>query len=109
MKVCYEKGICDVVKEGLIPFVIEIKKGMCHGVFSKDKNIIYVHGVYGSNCLKGLMQILINKFKTNKITFTPLITDAIPNNVRGEIKLLTANHPDNPYGEELKYMECVWE
>ena len=55
------------------------------------------------------MQILINKFKTNKITFTPLITESIPSKVRGEIKVLKANHPDNPYGEDINYMETKWE
>lgn len=109
MKATYEKGPLDIVPEGLQPFRIDTKNGTCHGVYSQEKNTIFVHGVYGDNCLKELMEILITKFKTNKVTFTPLITESIPNKVRGEIKILKADHPDNPYGEELRYLETEWE
>lgn len=108
MKTLYEANQFDIISKGLIPFIIQTKKGRCHGVFSQENNTIFVHGIYGNKCLKGLMQILINKFKTNKITFTPLITESIPTKVRGVIKVLEANHPDNPYGEKLIYMECEW-
>ena len=109
MKCDYGKTPFDIIPEGLEPFDISTKKGTCHGVYCKEKNVIFVHGINGNKCLKGLMQILINKFKTNKITFTPLITESIPSKVRGEIKVLKANHPDNPYGEDINYMETKWE
>ena len=109
MKCDYEMKMFDIVPEGLEVFHVQTRKGVCHGVFNSIKKEIFVHGVYGEKCLKGLMQILINKFKTNKITFTPLITESIPNSVRGTIKTMEASHPENPYGEELRYMECVWQ
>jgi hypothetical protein len=55
------------------------------------------------------MQILINKFKTNKVTFTPLINTNIETKIRGKIKWLEADDPETPYGEPMKYLECEWE
>lgn len=105
----YNKQPFDIIEEGLEPFDISISNGMCYGVYSKEKNTIFVHLVVGNKCLKELMEILIDKFKTNKITFTPLINENLPNRVKGKIKILEANHPDNPYGEELRYLETEWE
>ncbi len=90
-------------------FIITTKKGHATGLYNKKDNRIYVHSVMSQKGLKGLMQILVNKFKTKLITFTPLITDGVPNSVRGEIKTLPHDDPMNPYGEDFKYMECVWD
>lgn len=89
-------------------FNIVTANGEAHGLYNPKEDKIFVHGVISKHGLKGIMQILINKFKTNKVVFTPLITDGIPSTVRGEIKVLSANSPENPYGEEFKYMECEW-
>ena len=86
-------------------FDINTKKGRCSGIFV-DR--IYVHHISGNKCTKGLMQILINKFKTNKITFTPLINTNIETKIRGEVKWLDANDVKNPYGEPMKYLDCEW-
>ena len=90
----------------VISFDIRTKRGSCSGIFV-DR--IYVHHIAGNKCTKGIMQILINKFKTNKITFTPLINTNIENNIRGEVKWLDANDARNPYGEPVKYLECEWQ
>ena len=96
------------IESGLEPFEIKTRKGFCTGVYSKEKNKIFVHLIEGRHCIKGLMQILINKFKTNLITFTPLITNNIPLKVRGTIKTISATDVNNPYGEDIKIMECIW-
>jgi len=101
----------DIINpEGLhvTTFIVTTRKGHIIGLYNKKTNRIYVHSVMTQKGLKGLMQIIINKFKTNLITFTPLITDGIPNSVRGEIKTLPHDDPGNPYGEDFKYMECEW-
>jgi hypothetical protein len=87
-------------------FTVVTKKGYCNGVFVDEK--IRVFGVFAQHGLKGLMQILINRYKTNKVVFTPLITDGIPLSVRGEIKTCKAGEEGNPYGEDIQYLECEW-
>lgn len=87
-------------------FFVVTRKGHCHGVFVDGR--IRVFGVFASHGLKGLMRILINRYKTNKVVFTPLITDGIPNSVRGEIKVCKAGEEGNPYGEDVQYLETEW-
>jgi hypothetical protein len=86
-------------------FFVVTRKGYCYGVFDGK---IRVFGVFAQQGLKGLMQILVNRYKTNKVVFTPLITDGIPNTVRGEIKTCRAGEPGNPYGEDIQYLETEW-
>ena len=78
------------------------------GLYAPDDNRLYIHSAICQNGLKGIMQVLINKFKTNLVTFSPLITDGIPNKVRGEIKTMPSGDKRNPYGEDFQYMECLW-
>ena len=89
-------------------FIITTKKGHAMGLYNKEDSRIYVHSVMCQNGLKGIMNILVKKFKTNLVTFTPLITDRIPLKIKGDIKTLPAKDPKNPYGEDFKYMECKW-
>ncbi len=90
-------------------FVVVTKKGNCDGLYLKEQDRIMVHLVSAKHGLKGLMNILINKFNTRKITFTPLITDGIMNKVRGEIKTIPADAEGNPYGESIQILETVWQ
>jgi len=87
-------------------FTIRTRKGRANGLFSEGR--IWVHLIEGNGCVKGIMDILTKKFKTNKITFTPLINDNVKNSIRGEIKICPADHPENPYGEDFPYLECEW-
>ena len=36
MKTCYEGNVYDIVPDGLIPFAIQTKKGMCHRAYGKE-------------------------------------------------------------------------
>ena len=54
------------------------------------------------------MHILVKKFKTNKILFSPLITNHIQNKVRGKLKIIKADAKGNPYGEDIKCLETIW-
>jgi len=92
--------------ESATSFTIITRKGDASGVFT-DR--IYVHHIAGEGCVKGIMDILINKFKTNKITFTPLINDNIKNSVRGNLKVMEVDNPENPYGESFEYLEVEWQ
>ena len=87
-------------------FRIITSKGDASGIFSDDR--IWVHHIQGNGSVKGIMDILINKFSTNKVTFTPLINNNIKNSISGVIKICKANNPENPYGEDFEYMECEW-
>ena len=87
-------------------FDIVTRKGSASGLYVNDR--IWVHHISGNGSVKGIMQVLINNFKTNKITFTPLINDNIKNSIKGEIKICKADSPDNPYREDFEYMECIW-
>ena len=89
-----------------VSFNVVTNKGDASGLFVDNR--IWVHHIVGNGSVKGIMDILINKFKTNKITFTPLINDNIKNSIRGEIKIMKADNPDNPYKEDFEYMECEW-
>lgn len=88
-------------------FNIITDKGDASGIFDEDR--IWVHHIQGNECAKEIMDILINKFRTNKITFTPLINNNIKNSIRGEIKICKADNPENPYNENFEYMECEWQ
>jgi hypothetical protein len=89
-------------------FTITTNKGFINGIYVKSENRIMVHLVFGQQCLKGLMSILVKKFKTNKVTFTPLITDGIKNKVRGTMKTISENAYGNPYGEKFEVLETEW-
>lgn len=89
-------------------FDIITNKGSAHGVYIKKENRIMIHLVTAQHGLKGLMNVLVNKFKTNKLTFSPLITDGIKNKVRGTIKIIPANAENNPYGESFEILETEW-
>lgn len=89
-------------------FCVVTRKGNCHGLYMKDKDRIMVHLISAQNGLKGLMNILVKRFKTRKITFTPLITDGIKNKVRGKIKIIPPDAEGNPYGEPIQILETEW-
>ena len=90
-------------------FVVVTRKGNCDGLYLKKQDRIMVHLVSAKHGLKGLMNVLVKKFKTRKITFTPLITDGIMNKVRGVIKTVPANAKGNPYGEDIHILETIWQ
>lgn len=88
-------------------FKITTRRGSALGLYTKDR--IWVHCIIGDGSIKGIMQILIHKFKTNQVTFTPLINDNVKKSIRGEIKVCKADALDNPYKEDFEYMDCVWD
>jgi len=92
--------------EPAVAFRIDTRKGHAAGLFH-DR--IFVHAIHGEGSVKGIMKILVNKFKTNKITFTPLINDNIKNSVRGNLKVMEVDNPENPYGESFEYLEVEWQ
>jgi len=104
MKVVYREIIMGNGKKAM-SFIITTRKGYATGLFDGK---ICIHSIMGRKCLKGIMSILVNKFGTNKVIFTPLITDAIGNKVKGKVKIIKSNNPENPYGEDIKCMECEW-
>lgn len=90
-------------------FNVSTKKGWIHGLFMPEENKIFVHGVTAQNGLKGLMRVLINKFKTNKIQFTPLITDMLEKKIKGGVvSMIPASDKSNPYGEDIQVLDCNW-
>ncbi len=90
-----------------VSFTVSTRRGSCTGIFLEGR--IYVHFIHGKKCMKGLMDILINKFKTNKITFTPLINNFLQEKVKnGVVKICPADAPGNPYHEDFKYLEVEW-
>ena len=106
-----ETHYADIVTENgeeATRFVVVTRKGNCDGLYLKKQDRIMVHLVSAKHGLKGLMGVLVRKFKTRKITFTPLITDGIMNKVRGEIKTVSADAKGNPYGEPIQILETIW-
>lgn len=98
MKCVYNQIITEN-GESAISFVITTRKGFATGLYAIDENKLFINDVRCNKGLKGIMHILINKFKTNLITFSPLITDGIQNKIRGNIKTMSSEDPRNPYGE----------
>ena len=103
---CEYKEIITEDKKEAISFNVITKKGSASGLFAENK--IWVHHIVGDGCVKGIMNILVNKFKINKIIFTPLINDNVKNSIRGEVKICKADNPGNPYGEDFEYLETEW-
>lgn len=89
-----------------ISFDISTRKGRATGLFVDGR--IWVHLINGEGSLKGIMNVLVNKFKTNKVTFTPLINSNVKSSINGEIKICKSDNPLNPCGEDFEYMECEW-
>jgi len=81
------------------------KRGEAHGGYNSDDKVIYVHGIHGEKCIKGIMERLSNKFKTRKFCFTPLINNNVESSIRGRIEMIPPDDPGNPFGEEIK---CLW-
>ena len=81
------------------------------GVYVPVKNRIFVWGLVANKSHRGktLVSKVVSEFNCNKITFTPLINNNIAGTMRGEIKIMKADDKLNPFGEDFKYMECVWE
>lgn len=94
-------------KKNATTFTLRYKyDGVISGLYAR--NIIWVHAVCGNGVLSKFMNVLIKKFKTNKIIFSPLINSNIKNKVKGVIKICKADDKSNPYGEDFEYMECNW-
>ncbi len=89
-----------------VEFTVKTRKGYAHGLYGDGK--IWVHGIFGEGSVKGLMNVLVNRFKTNEVVFTPLTNDNIKNSIKGTVKVHKADEPGNPYGEDFEYMECTW-
>lgn len=90
-------------------FHVTTKKGWCTGLFIPVEKKIFVHGVTAQGGLSGLMRILVNRFKTNKIQFTPLTTDMLEKKVKGGKKsVVLASDKGNPYGEDIDVLDCEW-
>jgi len=89
-------------------FFVKTKKGEAHGIFYPEQTTIYVHGIIAEDGMKGLMNIIIARFKTHHIIFTPLVNDNIKNKVRGTLKIVKANDAGNPYGEDIETLDCQW-
>lgn len=106
MKTEYMDIITKDNKQAVL-FDIVTRRGNAYGLFCDDT--IFVHLIKGEHCVNGIMNILINKFKTNKIVFTPLINDNIKKSLRGEIKIFKKDSPGNPYQEDFEYMEVIWD
>lgn len=109
MKTIYE-NIKTEKGQDAISFTIITSKGRANGLFSEGR--IWVHLIErtgNEGCMKGLMTILINKFKTNKVTFTPIINSNIKEKVRGIVKIMHPDDPNNPYKEPFEYIETEWE
>jgi hypothetical protein len=100
-----------VTKDGLeaVSFTITTRRGFCTGLYIKQDDKIVIHLVEAKHGLKGLMRILVNKFHTKKVMFSPLITGGIENKVRGNISIVKAGVKGNPYGEDIKVLETEWE
>jgi hypothetical protein len=92
-----------------IAFDIVGDKGSIHGIYTVDEKQIFIHLCSCRNQLKELVGIAVNHFKCRDVIFTPLITNGIENKIRGNLKVIPASNPGNPYGEDIKIMECVWE
>ena len=91
-----------------VEFNVVTRKGSIHGLYLKEENTIRVHLVSSQHGLKGLMNVLINRFKTRKVIFSPLITDGVENKVRGKVKIIPADAEGNPYGEPIRVLETIW-
>jgi len=78
------------------------------GLFADDR--IWIHAIMSKKRgdAKRMITELVAHFTTNKITITPLITPAVEMRFRGETKICKAGSPDNPYGEDFKYLEMEW-
>lgn len=89
-------------------FTVKTAKGDTEGLFIPEVNKILVHSIISHHGLKEIMNRLVREFKTNKIEFSPLITDGLKNKVRGKIKTIPKSDPSNPYGEDIEVLETIW-
>lgn len=93
-----------------VHFVLTAKSGWCSGMYVPKEKKIFVHAITAINGLRVLMDTLVLKFGANKIQFTPLITSMLENKIRNGVKsVIPAKAKENPYGEDIEVLDCVWE
>jgi len=100
------------IKDGIIASHFAYRDGDSHinGVFVPERMRIFVWGIVAGKAHRGkqLVDKVVDQFRCHSVTFTPLINSNIAGTFRGKVKTMKADHPENPYGEDFKYMECDW-
>lgn len=103
-----ESGLAEnekLMERDAIPFHLTRGKAMCNGLV--NKGTIWIHLIYGE--MKPFLDYLVKKYKIDKVIFTPVINENVLRRVHGfMLKSLDADNPDNPYGEEMYYLEGKW-
>ena len=91
-------------------FEILTRKGYAHGFLHKD--VIKIHHI-GTNDgkehpVKGIMNILVKRFKTNKFIFQMIINKNLIKSIKGKLVKIPATAKGNPFGEELVEIHGLW-
>lgn len=107
MQLTEAKTVLMDTKEEVTTFEIRTKKGVAMG-FLHDE-VLVIHHIYGNGAVKGIMSVLCKRYNTTKFRFTMVINPELKNIIRGEVKIVPAADPTNPFGEPLELIEGSWE
>ena len=93
--------------EDIQAFELTTKRGHAMGFLHKDQ--IVIHHIMGQKAMKGIMEILCNKFNTRKFRFTMITNPNLKNIIRGKVSVAPAEEAGNPFEEPVENIEGVWE
>jgi len=110
MKLTTHKENMMPTMEEIEAFEIYTRKGYAYGFLHKD--MLKIHHI-GTNKgmehpIKGIMDVLCKRFKTNKFIFQMVINPELKNIVKGNVVKIPADAEGNPFGEELEEIHGVW-
>lgn len=110
MEINIHDEVVQPTMEPIKAFEVTSRKGYAMGFL--HNNVIKIHHI-GTNPgkshpVKGIMNFLCKKFKTNKFIFQMVINDNLKKVIKGEIIRIPADAEGNPFGEELEEIHGEW-
>lgn len=104
------KEVLTDTGEPIEAFELTTRKGYAWGFV--HNNILCIHHI-GNNsgqehCVKGIMNMLCDKFKISKFRFLMVINPELRNIIHGKVVMIPPDAPGNPFGETIEEIHGEW-
>lgn len=104
-----DERLCDTGEKIKVFKLITRKGYACGFVHNNTLKIHHIGTNEGySNPVKGIMNILCNKFKTNKFIFQMVINNNLKKCIKGKLVKIPPDAKGNPFGEWLEEIHGEW-
>lgn len=113
MKIEIENKRLNDTGDDIKVFDIRTKKGVAFGFYHPIKDEIVIHHIWslmkGKGCVKGIMEILCNNFRTRRFRITNIINLNIRNKIRGDFVSFYVCDKNSPYyRENINEIRGIW-